>query len=155
MEKETLEKNSRDLEEALLKLVSQNKEDIKILEIQTEEKTWKQRLRTKDTEFYRSKCTTEKTEDKEGRLRGVIRAEDIQFYKSGGGKRLEKQHREIEPEVSIFLKDQLLGKGRYTEVEKQTVYEREASAFCYTAALSAWDKVEETGKRLEPFIQII
>jgi hypothetical protein len=28
-------------------------------------------------------------------------------------------------------------------------------ALCHIPALNAWDKVEETGKRLKPFIQVI
>lgn len=51
--------------------------------------------------------------------------------------------------------DQLLGEGRFAEVEVQAVYDEETLAWCRLSALKAWDKVAESGKRLETFTQVI
>lgn len=53
--------------------------------------------------------------------------------------------------MSIFLKSQLLGEGQYTETEIQTVYNEETLTLFPIAIFNAWDKIEKTGKRLEPF----
>ena len=37
----------------------------------------------------------------------------------------------------------------------QAVYDEETLALCQMSALKAWDEVEESGKRLEPFTQVM
>lgn len=51
--------------------------------------------------------------------------------------------------------DQILGEGCYAEVEKQITFDDHTLALCCTAALNAWDKIQESGKRTEPFTKII
>ena len=51
--------------------------------------------------------------------------------------------------------DQLLGEGRFAEIEVQAVYDEETLALCQLSVLKAWDKVAESGKRLEPFTQVM
>ena len=48
-----------------------------------------------------------------------------------------------------------LGEGCFAEVVVQTVYDEETLALCRLSALKAWDKVAESGKRHEPFTQVI
>lgn len=45
--------------------------------------------------------------------------------------------------------DQLLGEGPYAEAEMQVEYDDTTLALCCKAALSAWDRVKDTGKRSE------
>ena len=49
----------------------------------------------------------------------------------------------------------MLVEGCFAEVEVQAVYDEETLALCQLSALKAWDKVAESGKRLEPFTQVI
>ena len=37
----------------------------------------------------------------------------------------------------------------------QVMYDKATLALCYLAALNALDRIEDTGKRLEPFTQVI
>lgn len=52
-------------------------------------------------------------------------------------------------------KDLLLGEGPFAEVEVQAEYDEETLTLCHLAAIKSWDKVVETGKRLEPFSQVM
>lgn len=51
--------------------------------------------------------------------------------------------------------DLLLGKGPFAEVEVQAEYDEETLTLCHLAAIKSWDNVVETGKRLEPFSQVM
>ena len=51
--------------------------------------------------------------------------------------------------------DQLLGEGHFAELEGPAVYDEETLALCRLSALKTWDKVSESGKRLESFTQVI
>lgn len=51
--------------------------------------------------------------------------------------------------------DLLLGKGPFAEVEVQAEYDEETLTLCHLAAIKSWDKIVETGKRLESFSQVI
>ena len=65
---------------------------------------------------------------------------------------IAQQNRARGREIST---DQLLGEGRFAEIEVQAVYDEETLALCRLSALKAWDKVTESGKRLESFTQVI
>lgn len=45
--------------------------------------------------------------------------------------------------------DQLLGEGDYANVQKQSLYDDHTLAVCHTAALHAWDRTGEIGKKIE------
>ena len=51
--------------------------------------------------------------------------------------------------------DQLLGEGYFAVVEVQAVYDEKTLVLCHLSAFKAWNKVAESGERLEPFIQVI
>ena len=51
--------------------------------------------------------------------------------------------------------DQLLGEGEYADVERQALYDEHTLDLCRMAALNAWDRIEEVGKKLEPFNRVI
>jgi len=48
-------------------------------------------------------------------------------------------------------KDQLLGEVHFAEAEVQARYNGKTLTLCCLTALNTWDKVAETGKRLDPF----
>ena len=52
-------------------------------------------------------------------------------------------------------KDQLLGEGHYANVERQSLYNGHTLSLCHTAALNAWDRIEEVGKKIESFTKVI
>ena len=49
----------------------------------------------------------------------------------------------------------MLGEGRFAEVEVQAVYDEKSLALCWLSAVKTWDKFTESGKRLEPFTQVM
>ena len=49
----------------------------------------------------------------------------------------------------------MLDEGCFAEVEVQAVYDEETLALCVLSALKAWDKVKESGKRLDSFTQVM
>jgi hypothetical protein len=49
----------------------------------------------------------------------------------------------------------MLGEGHLVEVKVQGIYDEETLILCQLSALKAWDKVTESGKRLESFTQVI
>jgi hypothetical protein len=65
---------------------------------------------------------------------------------------LAQQNRAKVREIST---DQLLDEGHFAVVEVQAVYDEETLVLCHLSAFKAWNKVAESGERLEPFIQVI
>ena len=65
---------------------------------------------------------------------------------------IAQQNRAKVREIST---DQLLDEGHLAVVEVQAVYDEKTLVLCHLSALQAWNKVAESGKRLEPFIQVI
>ena len=51
--------------------------------------------------------------------------------------------------------DQLLGEGDYADVQRQSLYDDHTLDLCHTAALNAWDRIEEVGKKIESFTTAI
>jgi hypothetical protein len=50
--------------------------------------------------------------------------------------------------------DQLLGERPYADIQMQVMYDKATLALCYLAALNALDRIEDTGKRLEPLLRL-
>ena len=49
----------------------------------------------------------------------------------------------------------MLGEGHLVEVKVQGIYDEETLILCQLSALKAWDKVKESGKRLDSFTQVM
>ena len=45
--------------------------------------------------------------------------------------------------------DQILGEGNYASLERQSLYCGHILALCSAGVLSAWDRIEEVGKKIE------
>ncbi|XP_052610186.1 oxidized purine nucleoside triphosphate hydrolase isoform X1 [Peromyscus californicus insignis] len=67
-------------------------------------------------------------------------------------KNIEKQWRDSGIQV---CQDQLIGEGQYVSVQTQCSYDVQTLVLCRTAALNAWDRVEEPGKKTESFTKVI
>lgn len=65
---------------------------------------------------------------------------------------IEQQGRATGYEIS---QDQILDEGPYADVERQFTFDDHTLSLCCTAALNAWDKIQESGKRSEPFTKIV
>lgn len=66
-------------------------------------------------------------------------------------KNIEKQWRDKGIQV---CQDQLMGEGQYASAQTQCLYDVQTLILCRTAALNAWDKVEEPGKKSESFTKV-
>ena len=85
----------------------------------------------------------------------VLEAGQLMQWKSWWreeAKMIEQRNRAIGIEIS---QDQLLGEGEYADVERQALYSEHTFQLCRTAALNAWDRIEEVGKKLESFTRVI
>ena len=51
--------------------------------------------------------------------------------------------------------DQLVGKEDYATIERQYLYDSPILALWHAAALNAWDRTEEVGKKIESFTKVI
>ena len=51
--------------------------------------------------------------------------------------------------------DPLLGEGDYATIERQSLYDDHALAFCSGEVLNAWDRIGEVGKKIESFTKVI
>ena len=51
--------------------------------------------------------------------------------------------------------NQILGEGDYATIETQAVYDDHTLDLCHAAALNAWDKIGEIGKKIESFTKVI
>ena len=67
-------------------------------------------------------------------------------------KMIEQRNRARGIEIS---QDQLLGEGEYADVERQSLYGEHTLDLCHMAALNAWDRIEDVGKKLESFTKVI
>ena len=56
---------------------------------------------------------------------------------------------------TAITKDQLLCESFLAEIEVQAINDAETLALCLFAAINARDKVTESGKRREPFFQVM
>ena len=65
---------------------------------------------------------------------------------------LEKWNR---PRSINISQDQFLGEGQQAELQRQLEFNDHTLVLSCLAALNAWDKVEESGKRFRSFIKII
>ncbi|XP_052568117.1 endogenous retrovirus group K member 10 Gag polyprotein-like [Peromyscus californicus insignis] len=66
-------------------------------------------------------------------------------------KNIEKQWRDKGIQV---CQDQLIG-GQYASAQTQCLYDVQTLILCRTAALNAWDRVEEPGKKTESFTKVV
>ncbi|KAL6040241.1 hypothetical protein STEG23_020317 [Scotinomys teguina] len=64
---------------------------------------------------------------------------------------LEQQYRPRGVQIS---QDQLMGEGEYAAEERQITYDDQAIILCRMAALNAWDRIEEAGKKIESFTKV-
>ena len=64
---------------------------------------------------------------------------------------LDQQKRAKGTKISL---DQILGKGLYSDPQKQALYDDHLLSICATAALKAWDRVQDPGQRVESYIRI-
>ena len=51
--------------------------------------------------------------------------------------------------------DQVLEEGDYINVQRQSLYDNHTLVLCCTAALNAWDGIEEVEKKIESFTMVI
>ena len=85
----------------------------------------------------------------------VLEAGQLMQWKSWWreeAKMIEQRNRARGIEVS---QDQLLGEGEYADVELQSLYDEHTLVLCRMAALNAWDRIEEIGKKLESFTKVV
>ena len=54
-----------------------------------------------------------------------------------------------------IYQDQHLGKEDFATIERQSLYNGYTIILCYAAALNAWDRFEEVGKKIELFTKVI
>ena len=66
-------------------------------------------------------------------------------------KNLEQQGKAKEFETS---QDQIFGEGHYSDPQEQAHYDEHTLSLCRTAALNAWDRIQELGKRTESYIRV-
>lgn len=52
------------------------------------------------------------------------------------------------------LQDQILGEDTYADSQKYDLYDDHILSLCHTAALKAWDRIQESGKRMEPYTRV-
>ena len=53
------------------------------------------------------------------------------------------------------VKDEVLGEGRYSDIQEQIQFDDTAIEQCHLVALRAWDKVEESENRSTSFTKIV
>ena len=54
----------------------------------------------------------------------------------------------------VPCQDQILGKKQYSDPQDQSLYNEHTWSLCSTAALNAWDKIQELGKRIESYVRV-
>ena len=64
---------------------------------------------------------------------------------------LEQQEKAKGTEISI---DQILGEGLYSDPQDQALYNDHTLSLCTTAALKAWDRIQELGKGVESYLMV-
>ena len=67
-------------------------------------------------------------------------------------KPIEQWSRARGMEISQY---QLLGEGDYANIKWESLYHGHILALYHTAALNAWDRIEEVRKNIEPFVKVI
>ena len=67
----------------------------------------------------------------------------------GSKKRLRFWNNKSKARGRAISQDQILGEGDYATIERQTVYDDHTLDLCHTAALNAWDRTGEIGKKTE------
>ena len=53
-----------------------------------------------------------------------------------------------------LLKDQILSKSCYADPQSQALYNERNLSLCHTEALNACDRIQELGRRTEPYIRV-
>ena len=64
---------------------------------------------------------------------------------------LDQQERAKGTKISL---DQILGEGLYSDPQEQALYDDNLLSICATAALKAWDRVQDPGQRVESYIMV-
>ena len=54
------------------------------------------------------------------------------------------QQQESAKGIKVFL-DQIIGEGLYSDPQEQALYDENVLSICATAALRAWDRVQDSG----------
>ena len=54
-------------------------------------------------------------------------------------------------EISI---DQILGKGLYSDLQDQVLYDDHYLSLCSTITLKVWDRIQELRKRVESYLRV-
>ena len=52
------------------------------------------------------------------------------------------------------IQDQILGEGPYADLQDQALYDKHIVSLCHTAALNAWERIQELGKQNESYIRV-
>ena len=63
------------------------------------------------------------------------------------------QQQESAKGIEVSL-DQILGEGPYSDPQEQALYDENILSICATAALRAWDRVQDSGQRVESYIRV-
>ncbi|XP_049981722.1 uncharacterized protein [Alexandromys fortis] len=64
---------------------------------------------------------------------------------------LEQQEKAKGSDISL---DKILGEGRFSDPQEQANLDENTLSICTTAALRAWDRVQDPGQRMESFVTI-
>ena len=63
------------------------------------------------------------------------------------------QQQESAKGIEVSL-DQILGEGLYSDPQEQALYDENILSICATAALRAWDRVQDSGQRVESYVRV-
>ena len=63
------------------------------------------------------------------------------------------QQQESAKGIEVSL-DQILGEGPYSDPQEQALYDENILSICATAALRAWDRVQDSGQRVESYVRV-
>ena len=62
---------------------------------------------------------------------------------------------QIKARGTEIYQSQILGEGDYATIERQSLYNGHTMTLCYVASLTAWNRIEEVGKKIESFTKVI
>ena len=63
------------------------------------------------------------------------------------------QQQESPKGIEVSL-EQILGKTLFSDPQEQALYDENILSICATAALRAWDRVQDSGQRVESYIRV-
>ena len=52
------------------------------------------------------------------------------------------------------FQDQILSEGTYADPQAQALYDEHILSLCHKAALNAWNRIQELGKRIESYTRV-